>query len=69
MTARIVRVSRVSNDRFQVTLDSGQVWTQLERDSNAEVAVGDTVKIRPALLGSWMLETRAGVRTRVRQAP
>ena len=63
MTARIVRVSRVSNDRFQVTLDSGEIWTQLERDSNAEVSVGDSVKIRPALLGSWMLETRAGVRT------
>jgi hypothetical protein len=66
VTARITAVSRLANDRFAVTLDNGQVWTQLERDLSAEVHAGDTVQIRPALLGSWMLETRGGVRTRVR---
>lgn len=66
VTARITQVSRILNDRFAITLDNGQVWTQLERDLSAEVHAGDTVQIRPALLGSWMLETRGGVRTRVR---
>jgi hypothetical protein len=32
------------------------------------VSAGDTVQIRPAMLGSWMLETRGGVKTRVRLA-
>jgi hypothetical protein len=68
VTSRITAVSRISNDRFLVTLDNGQKWTQLERDSSVEVQIGDTVKVRPAMLGSWMLETRSGVRTRVRSA-
>ncbi|MBK7117018.1 MAG: hypothetical protein IPH71_13520 [Proteobacteria bacterium] len=68
VTGRITAVSRLANDRFAITLDNGQVWTQLERDLSAEVSAGDTVQIRPAMLGSWMLETRGGVKTRVRLA-
>jgi hypothetical protein len=67
VSAKIVAVGQLSNDRFSVTLDNGQLWTQLERDVGAEVRVGDTITLRPAMLGSWMLETRGGVRTRVRQ--
>ena len=68
VSARITAVSRLSNDRFAITLDNGQVWTQLERDLAAEVRAGDTIQIRPAMLGSWMLETRGGVKTRVKPA-
>jgi hypothetical protein len=68
VSARITAVSRLSNDRFAITLDNGQVWTQLERDLAAEVRAGDTIQIKPAMLGSWMLETRGGVKTRVRLA-
>jgi len=68
VSARIVAVGQLPNDRFSVTLDNGQLWMQLERDVSAEVRVGDTITLRPAMLGSWVLETRAGVRTRVRLA-
>jgi hypothetical protein len=68
VSAKIVAVGQLSNDRFSVTLDNGQLWMQLERDVGAEVRVGDTVTLRPAMLGSWILETRAGIRTRVRLA-
>jgi hypothetical protein len=64
----IAAVGRLSNERFAITLDNGQVWMQLERDLSAEVRVGDTVQIKPAMLGSWMLETRGGVKTRVKLA-
>lgn len=66
VTGRITAVSRLANDRFAITLDNGQVWTQLERDLAAEVRAGDTIQIKPAMLGSWMLETRGGVKTRVK---
>ena len=66
--AKVVAVGQLPNDRFTVTLDNGQLWMQLERDVGAEVRVGDTVTLRPAMLGSWILETRAGIRTRVRLA-
>jgi hypothetical protein len=68
ITSRVTAVNRIAGDRFLFTLDNGQAWTQLERDPNVQVEVGDTVKIRRAMLGSWMLETRDGVRTRVRSA-
>jgi hypothetical protein len=68
VSARITAVRQLSNERFAITLDNGQVWTQNERDLTAEVRVGDTVQIRPAMLGSWMLETRGGVKTRVKPA-
>jgi hypothetical protein len=68
VSARITAVRQLSNERFAITLDNGQQWTQNERDPAAEVRVGDTVQIRPAMLGSWMLETRGGVKTRVRPA-
>lgn len=64
-TAAVTAFSRLNNGRFVVTLENGQVWQQIEPDAVAEVAVGDKVTLRPAMLGSWMLVTRAGVKTRV----
>lgn len=68
VSGRIVAVGRLPNDRFTVTLDNGQLWMQLERDIAAEVRVGDTVKVKPGMLGSFLLETRGGVKTRVKLA-
>ena len=47
-------------------MDNGLVWSQLERDTTAEVAVGDTVTVRAGVLGSYILTTRGGVRTKVK---
>ncbi len=68
VSGQIVAVGRLSSDRFAVTLDNGQLWMQLERDLNAQVKVGDAVIVRPGVLGSWLLETRGGVKTRVKLA-
>jgi hypothetical protein len=68
IAGRVTTVNRIAGDRFMFTLENGQAWTQLERDPNVQIDVGDTVKIRRAMLGSWMLETRDAVRTRVRPA-
>ncbi len=65
-TSSVTRVTRTANGRFIATLDNGQVWAQLERDTTAEVEVGDTVEVRKASLGSFMMVTKAGARTRVR---
>jgi hypothetical protein len=64
-TSSVTQVSRTANGRFIATLDNGQVWAQLERDTTAEVQVGDQVTVRKASLGSYMMVTRSGVRTRV----
>ena len=65
-TSAVTQVARTANGRFVVTLDNGQVWAQLERDPAAEVQTGDQVTVRKASLGSYMMVTKSGVRTRVR---
>ena len=66
ISASIKEVARRPDGRFVVTLDNGLVWSQLERDTVAEVTVGDAVTIRGGALGSYILTTRGGVRTRVK---
>jgi hypothetical protein len=55
------------NGVFVVTLDNGQVWVQTERDSRVQLEVGETVSIRKASLGSFLLSSPQGIGTRVRK--
>jgi hypothetical protein len=67
ITATVTAFERRRDGLFVVTLDNGQVWSQTELDSRAEVRVGDTVKLRRGALGSYLLSTSAGIGTRVRR--
>jgi hypothetical protein len=66
VSAAISEVGRRADGRFVVTLDNGQVWSQLERDMAAQVAIGDAVTVRQGMLGSYILITRSGVQTKVK---
>lgn len=52
---------------FVVTFDNGQTWVQREVNSRAVLRVGDTVTIRKAALGSYLLVTPDRIATRVRR--
>jgi hypothetical protein len=67
VTAAVAAVRRTRDGRIEATLQNGAVWTQIEPDSLIEVREGDTVTIRPALLGSFLLVTKSGTTTRVRR--
>jgi hypothetical protein len=61
-------VSKLSNKpygEFVVTLDNGQVWQQNEAKSSFVIKEGETVIIKPAKFGSFMLTTGSGATTRV----
>ncbi len=66
MAVREVR--RRSTGEFIATLENAQVWVQTETNSRARVEPGDTVTIRKAALGSYLLVTEGGIGTRVRRA-
>jgi hypothetical protein len=68
LRARVRKVTRQRDGRFEVTLDNEQVWRQTESESRAIVAEGDEVTIREASLGSYLLVTSGRVATRVRRA-
>jgi hypothetical protein len=55
------------NGVFVATLDNGQVWIQSERDTRVQLAEGDTVNIRRASLGSFLLSSEQGIATRVKR--
>lgn len=67
ISATVAKVSRQPAGELIVTFVNGQVWTQVQVDVRARVAVGDTVTIRKAALGSHLLVTANRYATRVRR--
>lgn len=63
------RVSKFEwrNGVFVATLDNDQVWIQTERDSRVRLEVGDTVTVRRASLGSFLMSSDQGIAARVRR--
>jgi hypothetical protein len=63
----VVKTIEWRNGVFVVTLDNGQVWIQTERDSRVQIEPGETVSIRKASLGSFLLSSPQGIGARVRR--
>ena len=55
------------NGVFVATLDNGQVWLQTERDSRVQLEVGQTVTVRRASMGSFLMSGGQGIAARVRR--
>jgi hypothetical protein len=55
MEARVVELGTSAGGQMTVTLEGGQVWELFDPDPL--LAVGDTVSITRASLGSFMLQT------------
>lgn len=66
--SRVVKVDYAHNGQRSFSLENGQVWRQTESRSTGHVRAGDTVQVRKALLGSYMLMTPDGVGLRVSRA-
>ena len=67
ISAKVTKVGNRPTGELVVTLESGQVWVQIETVSKAMVKAGDTVTIKKAALGSYMLVAPNRVATRVRR--
>jgi hypothetical protein len=66
LTARVTGFREGPNKRPRVLLDNGQSW-EYEEDGDNLLAVGDSVTIRRASLGSFLLVTPAKISHRVRR--
>lgn len=67
ITARVLSVTRIKSGQFIVTLDNGQTWRQGEGESYAPLDADETVTIKKAALGSYILITSGGRSIRVRR--
>jgi len=57
----VTDVQESATRRLTVTLESGQVWQQLD-DKRLHIKTGETVTIRKASLGSFLMEKNSGSR-------
>jgi len=67
LTSKVVALKRGHDGQFTATLENGQVWGQIEVNSKATLAIGDSVTIRRAAMSSYLMVTPRGVATRVRR--
>jgi hypothetical protein len=65
--ATVVKLAVRTNGWWIVTLDNGQIWSQVENRPSATVAVGDDVKLRRSRLGAYTLTNSKGIETRVKR--
>ena len=66
ITAAIVVMGHAANGRVRLSLDNGQSW-ELEDSPDALLAVGNSVTIRRASLGSFLMTTPLKATHRVRR--
>jgi hypothetical protein len=66
--AQVERVVALADGRHTFILSNGQHWTQIEPRDTRNVRAGDTIEIRRAALGSFMLSPGRGAAHRVRRA-
>lgn len=64
----VARMSTSATGRTTFYMEDGQVWTQVDPDRVYNVRAGDTVTVRRAALGSFMISSpRGGAGIRVRR--
>ena len=64
ITAKVAAFGRSPNGRTQVTLDSGQIW-EYQDDPDPLLSIGESVTIKRATLGSFILQTPTKLSHRV----
>jgi hypothetical protein len=64
ITAKVAGFGHSPNGRTQVTLDNGQIW-EYQDDPDPLLSIGDSVTIKRAMLGSFILMTPTKVSHRV----
>jgi hypothetical protein len=65
--ATVVKLAVRTNGWWIVTLDNGQIWSQIEHRPTALVAVGDDITLRHSRAGAYILTTTKGIETRVKR--
>lgn len=55
LVAKVAGIAKRPDGAILITLENGQVWRQSTSEPYFRLGVGDTVKIKPAALGSFLL--------------
>jgi hypothetical protein len=63
----VTRLDPLAPGRTRITLANGQVWEQVEPSARFQPRPGDTVTVRQASLGSYLMRARRGAAVRARR--
>jgi hypothetical protein len=67
LVARVVGVTGRGKGDYRIELDNGQVWAETQRTGGDAPAAGETVTLRPGMMGSYFLTREAGLALRVKR--
>jgi len=65
LQAHVTSVYSKPHGELVVTLENGQVWTEIQTNSGARVKAGEQITIKPGALGSFLLVAPNGRSTKV----
>lgn len=65
LQAQVTKVSTKPHGELVLTLENGQVWTEIQANSGARVKAGERVTIKPGALGSFLLVAPNGRSSKV----
>ncbi len=63
----LARLDTLESGRFRVTLANGQVWEQVEPSLRFQPRTGETITVRQAALGSYLMRATRGAAVRARR--
>jgi len=66
LSAKVAKIGTYRNGLLVVTLDNGQIWEQQE-SGDAQLAVGEAVKISRGMFGALWMDDASHRRTRVKR--
>jgi hypothetical protein len=67
LVAKVTSVTGRGKGDYRIQLDNGQLWMESQRTGGEPPEPGETVTIRPGLLGSYFMEREAGLALRVKR--
>lgn len=67
ITSPLARLDPLEPGRARLTLANGQVWEQVEASSRFQPRKGETITVRQAALGSFLMSGRSGAAVRARR--
>jgi hypothetical protein len=67
LVARVKAVTGRGKGEYRIELDNGQLWMETQRTGGDAPEPGETVTIRPGMLGSYFMEREAGLALRVKR--
>ena len=67
LVARVAAVSGRGKGDYRIELDNGQIWKESDRTGGEAPQVGETITVKPGMMGTYFLAGDSGLALRVKR--